>query len=376
VNDSYTAADYQLMARALVLAERGLTSAHPNPRVGCVIAQDGTIVGEGWHARTGDPHAEMHALRAAGERARGACAYVTLEPCAHHGRTPPCADALIAAGVTRVVAAMRDPDPRTAGAGLERLRAAGIDVEVGLLEREATALNAGFVRRMTRGLPRVTVKVAASLDGRVALANGMSHWITGEAARADVQRLRAASGAVLTGIGTVLADDPRLDVRIALPVVPFAPPLRVILDSALRTPPTARMLTLPGETLILARHDGERRAALEGAGARVEIIPAAPGEGRVDPQAALRLLASLGVNDVLVEAGPHLSGSLLERGLVDRLIVYLAPHLLGARARTMLELPAISDMADRYRLERRDVRVVGVDLCLEFLPLGRGCEGS
>ena len=365
------------MARALELAERGRYTAHPNPRVGCVLVHDGELVGEGWHRLTGEPHAESHAIRIAGEWARGSTAYITLEPCSHHGRTPPCADALLTAGIARVVCAVGDPNPQVAGAGFARLRAAGVRVESGLLEQPARELNAGFFKRMTAAVPRVTVKVAASLDGRVALANGASRWVTGPAARRDVHRLRAESGAVLTGIGTVLADDPRLDVRLDEPGTESCAPMRVVLDSQLRMPAQAAMLSVAGPIAVFTVcEDPERRRVLEAAGARVLVVPAAAGTRRVDLDAALRQLASDGVNDVFVEAGPRLSGELLERGCVDRLIVYLAPHLLGARALSMLELPAIAEMSRRFRLERQDVRVVGEDLRLELRPLGRGSESE
>lgn len=369
---SFDRVDYAYMARALALAERGRYRAHPNPRVGCVLVKDGETVGEGWHQVTGGPHAEVLAIRAAGGRARGATAYVTLEPCAHQGRTPPCVDALLAAGVSRVVSAVDDPNPHVAGGGHEKLRAAGVRVESGLLEREARAVNAGFFKRATTGMPRVTVKVAASLDGRVALANGESQWITGSAARGDVHRLRAESGAVVTGIGTTLADDPRLDARLEDADAGVRQPLRVVLDSQLRMPASAQMLHVPGPVLVVTvSSDPARRAELEAAGARIVVVPPDAGTRRVDLVRALRVLGDEGVNDVLVEAGPRLSGQLLDRGLADRLIVYIAPRLLGARALSMLELPAISEMSDHYRLERRDLRFVGDDLRIDFVPVGR-----
>jgi diaminohydroxyphosphoribosylaminopyrimidine deaminase/5-amino-6-(5-phosphoribosylamino)uracil reductase len=364
--------DYRMMARALALAARGRYSAHPNPRVGCVLVQSGEVIAEGWHRLTGEPHAEVLAIRAAGESARGATAYVTLEPCSHHGRTPPCTDALVEAGVARVICAVRDPNPRVAGSGFERLRHARIDVVCGLMQDEAQRLNAGFFARMTTGRPRVTVKVAASLDGRVALPNGASHWITGEPARRDVHGLRAESGAILTGVGTVLKDDPRLDARLEGTPTLGRQPLRVVLDSALRTPPDARMFGVPGRTLILAaRDDPDQRRALEAAGAEVHLVGASADAPGVDLERALGLLAGLEVNDVLVEAGPRVSGRMLDAQLADRLVVYLAPHLLGARAISMLELPAIAAMADRYELEREDLRVVGRDIRLILRPRGR-----
>src|SRR5512135_2431955 len=298
------AIDSQWMARALCLAERGLYTTAPNPRVGCVLVKDGKIIGEGWHERAGEPHAEVHALRAAGGAARGATAYVTLEPCSHHGRTPPCADALIAAGVSRVVSAMQDPNPLVAGQGLQKLSDAGIEVECGLMEAAARELNIGFVSRMTRGMPWVRSKIAASLDGRTALANGTSKWITGEAARRDVQHWRARSCAILTGIGTVLADDPQLNVR---SMESARQPLRAVVDNGLRIPPAARLLQQPGAVIYTATQDAQKIAALEKSGARVAVL--ADAGGQVDLSAVLRDLAERGCNEVLVEAGSKLNGA-------------------------------------------------------------------
>lgn len=352
--------DEKHMRRALALASRGRNACAPNPRVGCVLVRDGRVVGEGWHERAGGPHAEVHALAAAGSEAAGATAYVTLEPCCHHGRTPPCADALIAARVARVVAATRDPDPRVAGRGLAALAEAGIPVECGLCEDEALVVNAGFVSRVTRGRPYVRVKVAASLDGATAMESGESRWITGEDARADVQELRADASAILTGAGTAVHDDPRLTVRLAS--AGWVPPLRVVVDGALRLPPSARMLGEPGCTLVCTTSDdAARAAALRAAGAEVVRCPESAGGG-VALDAVLRLLAERGVNDVLVEAGATLNGALLAAGLVDELIVYLAPRLLGRRTRGLLELPAVTRLADGVALELLDVRTVGPDL--------------
>ncbi|MBU3904196.1 MAG: bifunctional diaminohydroxyphosphoribosylaminopyrimidine deaminase/5-amino-6-(5-phosphoribosylamino)uracil reductase RibD [Gammaproteobacteria bacterium] len=344
------------MARALQLAAQGLNTTSPNPRVGCVLVKGDEVVGEGWHRRAGEPHAEVHALRAAGEKARGATAYVTLEPCSHHGRTPPCADALIAAGVARVVCAMQDPNPQVAGQGIARVRAAGIEVECGLMEAAAHELNVGFVSRMTRGSPWVRSKIAASLDGRTALANGVSQWITGAAARQDVQHLRARSCAVLTGIGTVLADDPQLNVRIATE----RQPLRVVLDSTLRMPPAARMLQSGSVLVCTASQDAGKRAALQQRGAEVLLL--ADASGRVDLQAVMRELARRGINEVLVEAGRELNGALLQAGLVDELVLYLAPQLLGDAARGMADLGELLRLEQRVELAWRDVRRVGEDL--------------
>jgi len=355
------------MARALELARKGLWTTDPNPRVGCVLADGARVVGEGWHERAGGPHAEVVALAEAGPAARGATAYVTLEPCCHRGRTPPCADALIAAGIGRVVYAMRDPNPHVDGGGAARLAAAGIAVEGGLLERESRELNPGFVSRMTRGRPWVTLKLAASLDGGTALPDGESRWITGEAAREDVQRLRARSSAVLTGSGTVLADDPRLDVRL-----PGATrqPLRVVLDSRLRTPPGARILAAPGQALILCTEpDPARAAALRAAGAEVAVVAGA--QGGVDLEAALSLLAARGVNELLVECGAGLAGALLAAGLADELLLYVAPTLLGRGARPLADLAAPARLADRLRFSIVGREDVGGDLLLRLRP-GRG----
>ncbi len=363
------APDHAHMGRALQLARLGLYSTDPNPRVGCVLARDGEVVGEGWHRRAGEPHAERRALAAAGERARGATAYVTLEPCSHQGRTPPCADALIEAGVARVVAAIADPNPLVGGKGLLRLREAGIAVEVGILEAEARALNPGFIKRMTQGLPWVRCKLAMSLDGRTAMASGESQWITEADARRDVQRLRARSSAILTGVQTVLADDPSLNVRLEaaeLPGLeegqPVRQPVRVILDSALRTPAGARLLGLPGQSLVLCVDDRrEHAAALEAAGARVTALPADAG-GRVDLRSALEFLADEEINEVLIEAGPTLAGSALTAALVDELIIYAAPHLMGDGARGLFSLPGLTRMRERLPLEIRDLRFVGRDI--------------
>ena len=348
------------MARALQLAARGLFTTSPNPRVGCVIVKDGQIVGEGWHQRAGAPHAEIHALGQAGDAARGATVYVTLEPCSHHGRTPPCAEALVGADVTRVVAAMRDPNPLVAGGGIDMLTLAGIDAEVGLMETEAHALNPGFVSRMTRGRPWLRLKTAATLDGKTALANGQSQWITGAAARADVQRLRARACAILTGSGTVLADNPRMTVR---DFDTGRQPLRVVVDSGLRTPPDAAILPA-----LLACHgaDPAARAALEAAGAEVVELPDA--QGRVDLAGLLARLAQRGVNELHVEAGAMLNGALLAAGLVDEWVAYVAPMAVGDAARGLFAMPALTALADAARFRLADVRQIGGDLRLTLLP--------
>ena len=346
------------MARALQLAARGRYTAHPNPMVGCVIAKDGGVVGEGWHEAAGEAHAEINALRAAGDQAVGATAYVTLEPCAHHGKTPPCADALVEAGVARVVAAMQDPFDEVAGRGLARLESAGVATAVGLMEATAAELNRGFVRRVTTGRPFVRVKIAASIDGAIAMENGESQWITGPEARNDVQQLRACSGAIMTGIGTVLADDPSLNVRSPDIDTIGRQPLRVILDSNLQTPPTARMLTLPGETLVCCV-PGRDATALRGAGAEVTEVRA---DGDlVDAREVLSELAERGVNDVLVEAGPGITGYLLENDCVDELVIYQSPHIMGSNTRGMFRTPSWTTLADRRALDIVDVRSVGND---------------
>lgn len=358
----YSAEDHGHMARALRLAQRGLYSTSPNPRVGCVIVRDGQVVGEGWHQRAGEPHAEVLALRQAGGAARGATVYVTLEPCSHHGRTPPCANALIDAGVGRVVAAMRDPNPQVAGRGIELLTLAGIRVEVGLMEEAARELNIGFVSRMTRGRPWVRLKTAASLDGKTALLNGQSKWITGEAARADVHRWRARACAILTGVGTVLADDPQMNVR---GVDTPRQPLKVVVDSRLDTPPGARILA-GGALVVAAEAAAERRDALESAGAQVLLLPGE--DGRVDLRALLERLAHRGINELHVEAGAALNGALLSAGLVDEWLAYFAPTVLGHHARGLFDMPALTDMAARLSMTLRDARQLGGDLRLILRP--------
>ena len=373
--ERFSAFDQAAMRRALSLAERGLETTHPNPRVGCVIGRAERIVGEGWHQRAGEPHAEIHALRAAGALAAGATAYVTLEPCSHHGRTPPCVDALREAGVARVVFAVEDPNPRVNGRGAQILREAGVQVDSGLLEQEAAELNVGFLKRMRTGRPWLRVKLAMSLDGRTALANGASQWITGEAARQDVQHWRARSSAILTGIGTILADDPRLDVR--LPEPPTGPrpkPLRVVLDQRLRTPPDARMFSVAGEVLILAAQspsepDPEfelrRRRLL--ARAAVETV-AADGCGRLRLADVLDRLGHREVNEVWVEAGPTLAGAWLQQSLVDELLLYVAPKLLGPQARPLVHLEALHELRQAPGFAIMDVSRIGADLRLRLRP--------
>lgn len=360
---SATADDFRWMARALELAARGLFTTTPNPRVGCVIVRDDQVVGEGWHVRAGEPHAEVHALAMAGEAARGATAYVTLEPCSHHGRTPPCADALVKAGVKRVVAALSDPNPLVAGRGLQRLRDAGIDTLAGVQEAEARELNIGFISRMTRGRPWLRLKVAATLDGKTALENGVSQWITGDDARRDAHRWRARSCAVLTGIGTVRDDDPQLNVRA---IATDRQPLRVVVDARLDTPLNARLLD-GGPVLIAAAVDNpERIAALQSRGADVVVLP--NDGGKVDLNALMQELGRRGLNEVTAESGFKLNGSLLREGCVDELVLYLAPFLVGDAARGLFNLPALSTLADKRPLTLRDVRMIGQDLRILARP--------
>jgi diaminohydroxyphosphoribosylaminopyrimidine deaminase/5-amino-6-(5-phosphoribosylamino)uracil reductase len=355
------------MARALRLAERGLYTTTPNPRVGCVIARDGEILGEGFHQRAGEPHAEIHALQRAGARARGATVYVTLEPCTHHGRTPPCVDALVAAGVSRVVAAMQDPNPRVAGEGLQRLRAARIAVETGLSEVQARELNIGFVARMTRARPWLRIKTAASLDGRTALRSGQSQWITGAAARRDGHRWRARSCAVMVGVGTLLADNPRLTVR---EVKTTRQPLRVVVDRQLEIPLDAHVLEGGHALIVTAQDRPEKVRQLEQLGAQVVRLPNP--EGKVDLVALMHELARRELNEVLVESGGRLNGALLRAHVVDELVVYLAPHLLGDTARGMFDLGELTALDQRVELTIREVRRVGSDLRIVARPTRDG----
>jgi len=355
----FTPADEHHMARALRLAARGLFTTAPNPRVGCVVVRDGAVVGEGFHERAGEAHAEVRALHAAGERAAGATVYLTLEPCSHHGRTPPCVDALIAARVKRVVAAMQDPNPKVAGEGFARLRAAGIEVGSGLLEDEARELNVGFVARMTRGRPWVRLKVAASLDGKTALGNGRSQWITGEEARADGHRWRARACAILTGIGTVRDDDPQLTVRA---VATSRQPLKILVDSRLEAPPDARLFAGGNALVAAAVADREKIARLRSRGVEVVVLPNAG--GKVELADLMRELARRALNEIHVEAGFKLNGSLVAAGVVDELLVYLAPSLIGESGQGMFNLPALDDLAQRRRLVWRDVQRVGGELRL------------
>ena len=367
----YSPADCEFMARALVLARNGIFSAHPNPRVGCVLVLDGNVVGEGWHRKTGEAHAETIALANAGKSAKGATAYVTLEPCAHHGKTEPCSQALIDAGIAEVVVAMQDPFHQVDGDGIDSLKEAGIGVRVGLMHNEAVLLNEGFISRMTRKRPFVRLKTAASLDGCTAMDDGESQWITGPEARADVQRLRASSGAVMTGIGTVLADDPSLTVREESLINEHMQPLRVILDNSLRMPLSARMFGLPGSTAIFCVDESDR-PALEDAGASIFVVPQR--NGNTDLAAVLEKLADLGINDVLVEAGHTLAGSLLAARLVDELVIYQSPHIMGSQTQGMFTTPGWQKMSERMALDIIDVRHVGVDTRITARPAAKSAE--
>ena len=370
-----TAADAAWMARALQLAIHGLYTTGVNPRVGCVLVKDNQLIGEGWHERAGEAHAEVMALRDAerrGHDVKGATAYVTLEPCAHHGKTPPCAEALINAGISRVVAAMADPNPLVAGKGFALLQAAGIAVAAPLMAAEAEALNVGFVKRMRLGLPWVRLKTAGSLDGRSALANGQSQWITGPEARADGHRFRARAQAIITGVGTVVADDPQLTVRgVAAPTgqtgqpLPRIAPLRVVVDSHLRTPTSASILR-EGCLIATASVDPIKTAALQAAGAEIVVLPSV--DGRVDLDALLRHLAQRGTNEVHVEAGAQLSGSFIKADLVDELLLYMAPTLLGSDARGWFDGLNLSRLGQKIRLKFQDVRLLGPDLRIVVRP--------
>jgi len=363
--------DEQFMARALELARRGRFTTMPNPNVGCVIVNAGEVVGEGFHYQAGEPHAEVHALRMAGDKARGATAYVTLEPCSHHGRTPPCCDALIAAGVNRVVVAMQDPNPQVAGRGLYRLQQAGIEVSHGLMSHEAERLNRGFLKRMRTGFPYVQLKLGASLDGRTAMASGESKWITSAASRQDVQRLRAQSAAILSSSATVLADDPLLTVRwdevsesaIGSGQLPTRQPTRIIVDSHNRVTPEHRLIQQGGETW-LARCEADGQDWPQ----NVRQLTIARHNGHLDLVVLMMQLGRSQINSVWVEAGETLSGALLQAGLVDELIVYVAPKLLGSGARGLCALPGLEKLSDAPEFIFRDVRQVGPDLCLHLVP--------
>ena len=371
--DRFSPSDYAAMQLALRLARQGQFTTRTNPQVGCVLTRDGRLVGQGLHWRAGEPHAEINALREAGSRARGATAYVTLEPCCHYGKTGPCADALIEAGVARVIAANKDPNPRVVGDGFSKLRAAGIECQHGLLASPAARLNAAFFKRQRTGLPWVRVKLAASLDARTALADGNSAWITGSAARLDVQWLRARACAVLSGADTVLNDDPSLTVRIDRTGQPCAEaksdipqPLRVIVDGRRRITSTAKTFHLPGEVLIATTDTGRLPSPSLPPSAEVEMFE--PRDGRVDLTALMRYLGDRGINEIHCECGPSLAGALLELGLIDELFVYTAPHLLGTGAHPLLGIGSPDTMKVRRNLDLTETRRVGGDLRLRYAP--------
>ncbi|MDP8568279.1 bifunctional diaminohydroxyphosphoribosylaminopyrimidine deaminase/5-amino-6-(5-phosphoribosylamino)uracil reductase RibD [Methylophilus aquaticus] len=349
--------DIEWMTRALRVAAQGLYTTTPNPRVGCVIIKNGQCVGEGAHLKAGEPHAEVHALRAAGVQAKGATAYVTLEPCSHFGRTPPCADALVRAGISRVVVAMQDPNPLVAGQGIARLQAQGIAVTVGVCEAQALALNPGFIRRMTLQRPYVRLKVAASLDGRTALSNGVSQWITSADARKDVHHWRAQSCAIVTGVGSILQDNASLTVR---EVHTPRQPLRVIVDSRLRIPLDAKVLAGGNALVAYAEPDITKLESLQQMGVRTLHAPNQ--QGQVDLSALIQALADLPCNEVLVEAGATLNGAFLQTGLIDELLLYFAPKLMGSAALGMFALPALTQMADVRDLNVTDIRQFGQDI--------------
>ncbi len=368
-----TSIDYPFMAQALRLAERGLYTTMPNPRVGCVLVKNGKVIGEGWHARAGEAHAEVNALAEAGDSARGATAYVTLEPCSHTGKTGPCCHALADAGIARLVFAMEDPNPLVAGRGLDYLRAAGVQVDGPVLEDDARALNPGFVKRMERKLPFVRCKMGMSLDGRTAMASGESQWVTGKKARGDVQRLRARSCAIITGIDSVLLDNSSLTVRMEELDLPNAQdaaakqPLRVVLDSKLRLSRKAKILAQATPILLVHNGQAENSDSLNGWPAHVELLALPANDGRINLTALLIELAKRQCNEVLVEAGATLAASFLKRGLLDEVIIYMAPKLLGSNARPLFDLP-LNTMSSALPLKISDMRAVGTDWRITATP--------
>lgn len=353
---SYSGFDHECMALALRLARKGICTTHPNPRVGCVISKDGAVIGTGWHRAAGEPHAEVFALAEAGDQARGSTVYTTLEPCSHAGRTPPCADQLIQSGISRLVCAMEDPNPRVDGGGIERLREAGVEVRLGLMKGQALMLNQGFIKRMASGLPWVRIKAAQSLDGRTALSNGESQWISSEQSRADVQRWRARSDAILTGIGTVVADNPRMTVRDG---AGLRQPLRVIVDSSFRVDPKSRVFLEPGAALVVGCEDGPQKAALEASG--IECCLCDQVQGRVDLRALLRLLGKRNINEIQVEAGATLCGALLMGDLVDEVLLYQAATLLGDEAHPAFSIGVLEAVTQGVRFDIRESIRVGAD---------------
>ena len=364
--------DHQHMSRAIQLARRGLYTTQPNPRVGCVIARGEQVIAEGYHLQAGGPHAEIVALQQASARAAGATVYVSLEPCSHYGKTPPCADALIEAGVARVVCAMQDPNPLVAGQGLEKLRQAGIAVECGILQADAEALNPGFIKRMRCGLPYVRAKLAMSLDGRIAMASGESQWITGEAARSDVHKLRARSSVILTGSGTVIADNPQMNVRLdaqqlGLDCEPHQP-LRAVIDSELKSPVDSQIFSQADGTVTTLVFTHRHYKA--GCGfAEQQLVTLPSGADKLNLREVLHYLAGLQANEVHVEAGSELCGALLEQKLLDEIVIYMAPHIMGDAARGLFHLPCLSTMAQRISLKITEIRAVGEDWRITARPL-------
>ena len=361
----FSSSDHEYMAQAIRLAKRGLYTTDPNPRVGCVIVKDGKVIAEGWHEKAGEAHAEVNALKVAGDNAKGATVYVTLEPCCHQGKTPPCTDALIKAGVSRVVAAMQDPHDKVAGQGLNTLQQAAIETQVGLMQVQAEQLNPGFIKRMKTGRPYVRAKLAMSVDGRTAMASGESKWITSDAARADVQHWRARSSVIMTGVGTVLADDPSMTARVN---GGEAATTRVVIDSNLSMPETAKMLSLPGNTIIMTTCEEEDEITrLQNAGAEIFDVPA--NHGGVDLAAVLDELGKEEFNEVLLETGSTLNGAMLQAGLIDEMIIYMAPVLIGSEARPLFRLPGLDTMQQKINLEISDVRMFGKDMRIIARPV-------
>ncbi len=361
----------EYMQHAIRLAQKGLYTTDPNPAVGCVIVKNDKIIGEGWHRRAGEAHAEVNALNQAGSQAKGATVFVTLEPCSHTGRTPPCANALINAGVKKVVAAMCDPNPLVAGYGLKKLQAAGIEVESGLLALQAGELNPGFIKRMEAGRPFVRVKLAMSLDGRTAMASGESQWISSEASRNDVQRLRAESSAILTGIETVLADDPAMNVRMSaaeLKVDQVRQPKRIVLDSQLRIPSNAKIVSVDGQCIVYTTVYVDNRDSYPCIIERCAALNDVQG-GKIDLQSLMRDLAKKEINLLHVEAGSVLCGALLKNDFVDEIIIYMAPHIMGDSAKGLFHLPELNQMKDRISLKIKELRAIGNDIRITALPV-------
>jgi len=366
----WTASDYQHMSRALQLARRGLYSTDPNPRVGCVIVKDDVVLSEGWHQKAGQAHAEIEALNNASGDVSGTTCYVTLEPCAHHGRTPPCTESLIKAGIKKVVVASIDPNPLVAGKGLQQLNAAGIETANGLMETQAAELNPGFVMRMQHGRPFVRCKLAMSLDGKTALSSGDSKWISSAESRMDVQKLRASSSAIMTGVGTVIADNPSMNVRLSESsewAKHGRQPLRVILDSELEVSPEAKIINVAGDVIIFhASEDKENKQSLENIGAELVSVKAKRGPDFLEYVLAY-LAREKEVNEILLETGSTLAGEMLQAALIDELILYIAPTLLGQDGKGLFQLPLLDNMSDRISLGFSDIRSIGKDIRIKAI---------